>query len=216
MSPLNSSGVVRTCCIIGHRLLKSVAMQDRDSCNMTPSMTADDPNAYMFMMCSSGVVCTCCIAGHRLLKLVAMQDRGSCNMTPSMTADDPNAYMLKMCSQGYYGPLCSLCLLRNAPEGQQPYGRAGPLECKPCRCAFLLSCSAVLLCSMLPAVTFLFFWKGRAFMTQVQRHQEHVMSTQAVFLCAVGDISVIFYKHCSSFLYFYVFIFLCNLYKQIV
>jgi len=50
-----------------------------------------------------------------LLTVIVMQDPGSCNMTTSLVADDPNAYMVKMCSPGYYGPLCSLCLLHNAP-----------------------------------------------------------------------------------------------------
>ena len=72
---------------------------------------------------------------------VTVQEPSLCNMTTSLAADDPNAYMFKMCSQGYYGPLCSLCLLHNAPPGQQPYGRAGPLECKPCRCASQLHVS---------------------------------------------------------------------------
>ena len=54
-------------------------------------------------------------------------------MTRAMDADDPNSYMMKMCKEGYFGPVCSLCTLHNAPPGQDRYGRTGTLECKPCR-----------------------------------------------------------------------------------
>ena len=74
-----------------------------------------------------------------LLTVSVMQPGGQCNMTPSLLADDPNAYMLKMCSRGYYGPLCSLCLLHNAPPGEDRYGRTGSLNCQKCRCALALS-----------------------------------------------------------------------------
>ena len=76
-----------------------------------------------------------------LLTVIVMQDSGSCNMTTSLVADDPNAYMVKMCSPGYYGPLCSLCLLHNAPPGEARYGRTGNLNCQKCRCVPALSCS---------------------------------------------------------------------------
>jgi len=76
-----------------------------------------------------------------LLTVIVMQPGGSCNMTTSLVADDPNAYMVKMCSPGYYGPLCSLCLLHNAPPGEARYGRTGNLNCQKCRCVSALSCS---------------------------------------------------------------------------
>ena len=81
-----------------------------------------------------------------LLTVIVMQPGGSCNMITSLVADDPNAYMLKMCSPGYYGPLCSLCLLHNAPPGKDRYGRTGNLNCQKCRCASALSCN--LLCCL--------------------------------------------------------------------
>jgi len=74
-----------------------------------------------------------------LLTVMVMQDSGSCNMTTSLVADDPNAYMVKICSPGYYGPLCSLCLLHNAPPGEDRYGRTGTLNCQKCRHASALS-----------------------------------------------------------------------------
>ena len=93
--------------------------------------------------------CTSCALVHsqlglfaiqtELLTMIVMQDAGSCNMTTSLMADDPNAYMLKMCSTGYYGPLCSLCLLHNAPPGQPRYGRTGTLSCHQCRYVSALS-----------------------------------------------------------------------------
>ena len=73
--------------------------------------------------------------------LTVMQPGGSCNMTASLVADDPKAYMVKMCSSGYYGPLCSLCLLHNAPPGEARYGRTGNLNCQKCRCVSALSCN---------------------------------------------------------------------------
>ena len=76
-----------------------------------------------------------------LLTVTVMQVPGSCNMTTSLVADDPNAYMLKMCSPGYYGSLCSLCLLHNAPLGQPRYGRTGTLNCQKCRYVSGLPCS---------------------------------------------------------------------------
>ncbi len=76
-----------------------------------------------------------------ILTVVVMQNAGSCDMTMSLLADDPDAYMLKMCSPGYYGPLCSLCLLHNAPPGQARYGRTGNLNCQKCRSASALSCN---------------------------------------------------------------------------
>jgi hypothetical protein len=76
-----------------------------------------------------------------LLTVTVMQPGGQCNMTTSLLADDPNAYMVKMCSRGYYGPLCSLCLLHNAPPGEARHGRTGNLNCQKCRCVSALSCN---------------------------------------------------------------------------
>ena len=65
--------------------------------------------------------------------VIMLHDSGSCNMSTSLVADEPNAYMVKICSPGYYGPLCSLCLLHNAPPGEPRYGRTGTLNCQKCR-----------------------------------------------------------------------------------
>ena len=70
-----------------------------------------------------------------LLAVIVIQWPGSCNMTTSLVADDPNSYNVMMCSSRYYGPLCSLCLLHNAPPGGPRYGRTGTLNCQPCRSA---------------------------------------------------------------------------------
>ncbi len=77
----------------------------------------------------------------KLLTVIVMQHPGSCNMTTSLVADDPKAYMVKMCSPGYYGPLCSLCLLHNAPPGEARYGRTGTLGRQKCRCVSGLPCT---------------------------------------------------------------------------
>ena len=70
-----------------------------------------------------------------VFSVTVVQAPWSCNMTTSMVADDPNSYMAKMCSPGYYGPLCTLCLLHNAPPGEPRYGRTSTLKCQQCRCA---------------------------------------------------------------------------------
>jgi hypothetical protein len=77
----------------------------------------------------------------KLFTVMVMQNPGLCNMTTSLVADDPKAYMVKMCSPGYYGPLCSLCLLHNAPPGEPRYGRTDTLGCQKCRCASGLPCT---------------------------------------------------------------------------
>ena len=79
-----------------------------------------------------------------LLAVIVMQAGQTCNMTTSLVADDPNAHMVKMCSPGYYGPLCSLCLLHNAPPGEARYGRTGTFICQKCRCASALSPALIL------------------------------------------------------------------------
>ncbi|DBA69633.1 TPA: hypothetical protein ACH3X2_012695 [Trebouxia sp. C0005] len=87
------------------------------------------PNSTIILSCPNPGAC----GGDRTTLLDCKLDPGSCNMTTSLVADDPNAYMVKMCSPGYYGPLCSLCLLHNAPPGQPRYGRTGTLNCQKCR-----------------------------------------------------------------------------------
>ncbi|KAL0046985.1 hypothetical protein WJX82_003591 [Trebouxia sp. C0006] len=87
------------------------------------------PNSTHIVSCPNPGAC----GGDRTALLDCKLDAGTCNMTTSLMADDPNAYMVKICSPGYYGPLCSLCLLHNAPSGQPRYGRTGTLNCQKCR-----------------------------------------------------------------------------------
>lgn len=87
------------------------------------------PYSTIIVSCPNPGAC----GGNRTDLLNCKLPGGTCNMTTSLVADDPKAYMVKMCSPGYYGPLCSLCLLHNAPPGEPRYGRTGNLNCQKCR-----------------------------------------------------------------------------------